>query len=76
VDIQDMIGNKPINSKSSWYATDNQLTEYLKCVSFVSKVRTKQGVIWNYNPIEIAYELSKLEIIYKEEYKPSNEKEE
>jgi hypothetical protein len=76
VDIKDINGDKSLNDKGSWYATDNQISEYSRCVSFVSKVKTSEGIIWNYNPVAIMTELAKVEIKYKEEYHPSNEKEE
>ncbi len=74
--IEDINGTKSFKNKDSWYATYNQGSEYVRCVSFVRKVRTKEGIIWNYDPNAINNELKKIEIIYKEEYNPSNENEE
>ncbi len=76
VGIEDINEAKFFNNENSWYATGNQISEYMRCVSFVSKVRTKEGIMWDYNPIGIMTELAKIEIKYEEKYNPSNEKEE
>ncbi len=75
VEIADIESSKLLKNGDSWYATDNQVAEYYTCVSFVMKVRTKDGIIWNYDPLSISKELGKIEITYKKEYHLSNETE-
>lgn len=70
-EIQDI--NTPLDLKaigSTWYASENQIGEYLFCVAYVANVRTSSGKIWRYKPQSIQEELSKLQIAYEEDYKP------
>ncbi len=75
LEIADLNETKGFDKYSSWYASENQVSEYLFCVSYVAYVRMKSGVIWRYNPDEIKQELSKIQIAYEEGYSPSKEKE-
>jgi hypothetical protein len=56
---------------NSWYATENDVSEYLTCVSYVATVRTLMGKIWYYKPELIKQELNKVQIAYEEGYSPS-----
>ncbi|MBK9402366.1 MAG: hypothetical protein IPN36_16435 [Bacteroidetes bacterium] len=37
------------NQDFNWYASINDVSEYLICVSYVAKVRTLNRTIWRYN---------------------------
>jgi hypothetical protein len=74
LDISDMSGTIDLKKSSgAWYATENQISEYLSCVSYVAAVRTTTGVIWRFKPELIKQELSKIQIAYEEGYNPSSE---
>jgi hypothetical protein len=75
VEIADINGSSKIEQDDSWYGTENQMVEYLSCVSYVATVRTKAGTIWRYKPLVIMTELNKIQIPYKEDYRPSTETE-
>jgi len=72
-DVQDIVSKTRIGG--GWYANENQVSEYLFCVSYVAKVRTKSGVVWFYNPDIIKEELNKIQINYEENYKPKEKPE-
>jgi hypothetical protein len=76
-EITDIDGQKEFSKYSSWYASENNVSEYLICVSYVSNVRTKSGKIWHYNFKVLKDQLNKLEISFEEGYLPKkdNEKE-
>ena len=61
-------GQKQVSGQ--WYASENQVSEYLFCVSYVAKVRKANGTLWIYSPIKIKEELSKIAILYEESYIP------
>ena len=74
LDIADMSGTIDLKKSSgTWYATENQINEYLSCVSYVAAVRTSTGAIWRFKPEIIKQELSKIQIAYEEGYSPSTE---
>jgi hypothetical protein len=73
-EINDISQPVELGKHSSWYATENQISEYFFCVSYVAKVRTKSGVIWRYDPLQIKQELNKIQIAYDESYSPSIDK--
>ena len=74
LEIADMSGTIDLKKSSgTWYATENQISEYLSCVSYVAAVRTTTGVIWRFKPDLIKQELSKIQIAYEEGYSPSTE---
>lgn len=73
MEIADIIGSSVMNKNVSWYATDNQINEYISCISYVANVKTKAGIIWRYNYLAIKHELNKIQIAYEENYRPSNE---
>jgi hypothetical protein len=75
VDIADINAPTNMNDGNTWYAADNQVFEYLSCVSYVAIVKTNAGSIWRYNPLDIKQELNKIQIEYEEGYKPSSEPE-
>ena len=76
-EITDIDGQKEFSKYSSWYASENNVSEYLICVSYVSNIRTKSGKIWHYNFKALKDQLNKLEISFEEGYLPKkdNEKE-
>jgi len=74
IDIKDL--NGPIDlslSRGGWNPSENEVSEYLSCVSYVAAVRTSTGVIWRFKPELIKQELSKIQIAYEEGYSPSTE---
>jgi hypothetical protein len=60
-----------LSKLSRWYANENEVREYLTCVSYVANVRTLSGKIWHYKPEIIKQELNKIQIAYEEGYSPS-----
>jgi hypothetical protein len=70
IDVKDLSSLSTLNG--SWYANENQVTEYLICVSYVAAVRTQSGVLWKYDFQIIQQELKKLQISYEESYKPKS----
>ena len=64
---------KTVKIDAQWYATENQISEYLFCVSYVAKVKTKNGTIWRYEPLKIKEELNRIKISYEESFTPKNE---
>lgn len=73
MNIADISGTTDLKKSGSWYASENQISEYLSCVSYVAAVRTSTGVIWRFKPELIKQELSKIQIAYEEGYSPSTE---
>lgn len=69
-EIVDIDGQKNFSKYSSWYASENNVSEYLICVSYVSNVRTKDGRIWHYDFKALKDYLAKLEITFEEGYDP------
>ena len=65
-----------LNGQMEMNGSEDQLTEYLTCVSFIATVRTANGDIWKYNPTAIKEELSKIEVQYEEGYRPLTRTEE
>ncbi len=72
-EISDINGQKEFSSYSSWYASENNVSEYLICVSYVANVRTKEGKIWRYNFKALKEQLNNLEILFEEEYLPKKD---
>ena len=72
-EITDIDGKKDFSKYSSWYASENNVSEYLICVSYVSNVRTKSGKLWHYNFKALKDQLSKLEITFEEGYVPKKD---
>lgn len=68
-----VVGTKEF-PRASWYASENQVSEYLVCVSYVSNIRMKDGKIWRYEPKVIENELKNIEIKYDEGYAPKEDK--
>jgi hypothetical protein len=58
------------NQYASWYASENNVSEYLICVSYVANVRTQTGTIWRYNFKAIQSELDKIKLKYDEGFAP------
>lgn len=71
--ITDIDGQKDFSKWASWYASGNNVSEYLTCVSYVANVRTKSGVIWHYNFKELKEQLNKIEITFEEGYLPKKD---
>lgn len=75
IDIKDLNGLIDLSqSLGGWDPSENEVSEYLSCVSYVAAVRTSAGVIWRFKPELIKLELSKIQIAYEEGYSPSTEK--
>ncbi|HMH33415.1 MAG TPA: hypothetical protein VK543_10315 [Puia sp.] len=74
-EITDIDGKKDFSKWSSWYASENNVSEYFICVSYVANVRTKSGTLWHYNFKALKEQLSKLEIAFEEGYLPKKDSE-
>ena len=64
--VTDISSGMEFNQFASWYASENEVSEYLICVSYVATVRTATGVIWRYNFKDIQMELNKLKLKFEE----------
>jgi hypothetical protein len=73
--ISDIDGQQIFSPTSSWYATENNVSEYFICISYVANVRTKSGQIWHYNFTAIKEQLHKLKIAFEEGYLPKKDAE-
>jgi hypothetical protein len=69
-EIIDFEGEKNFSRYSSWYASENNVGEYLICISYVSNVRTKSGKIWHYNFKALKEQLNKIEFTFEEGFVP------
>lgn len=72
-EVTDIIGKKNFSKYSSWYASENDVSEYLICVSYAENVRTKSGVIWHYSYKAIKEQLDTLKIAFEEGYAPKKD---
>ena len=72
IDIKD---KKDFYKYASWYATENEISEYLICVSYVANVRTQTGSIWRYSYQSVKEKLDELKISFEKEYLPVKYKE-
>ncbi len=68
-DVTDANGIKVLD-KFSWRAYENQVSQYLICVSYVAAVRSASGGIWRYDIGRIKEELQKIELEYDSTYAP------
>jgi len=50
IDVTDINGTKDLSKSGSWRPNENEVSEYLSCVSYVAAVRTSTGVIWRFKP--------------------------
>jgi hypothetical protein len=73
-DVKDIEGTQEFSKYLSWYASENNISEYLICVSYVANVRTKEGTIWHYGYGPIKEQLNKLKIAFEEGYAPKEDK--
>lgn len=63
--VQDFVVNSTTSLNSlggSWYATENDISELLTVVAFISHVRTVSGAVWHLNSKGISAELSKIQL--------------
>ena len=72
-EITDVDGQKNFSKYSSWYASENNVSEYFTCVSYVANVRTKSGTLWRYSYKALKEQLDKLEITFEEGYLPKKD---
>jgi len=72
-EITDIDGQKDFSKYSSWYASENNVSQYFTCVSYVANVRTKSGILWHYNYKALKEQLGKLEISFEEGYLPKKD---
>lgn len=73
--VIDIDGQSFFLKYSSWYASENNVSEYLICVSYVSNVRTKGGKIWHYNFKALKEQLNQLEFAFEEGFVPKKDAE-
>ena len=72
-EITDIDGKKDLSKWASWYASENNVSEYFTCVSYVANVRSKSGIVWHYNFKQLKEQLNKLEISFEEGYLPKKD---
>jgi len=68
--VSDLSTSSPLSKYANWYANENNVSEYLICVSYVANIRTTKGTIWHFDYKAIQSELNNLKIKYDEEYVP------
>ncbi|MGI8600221.1 MAG: hypothetical protein ACR2KB_13285 [Chitinophagaceae bacterium] len=72
-EIKDISSSMDLSKIGTWYASENQISEYLICVAFVANVRKQNGTIWKYNYKSIKEQLNKLTIAFEENYTPQKD---
>lgn len=70
LEITDLKATAGFDKYSSWYASENSVSEYFICVSYVANVRTANNVIWHYDSKDIQAELNKIKLKFDESYEP------
>lgn len=73
-EVVDINSSFDISKKGTWYATENNVSDYLICVSYVANVRKKDGSVWRYNYNGIKEQLNTLKIAFEESYQPQKDK--
>ncbi len=71
--VADIVGQQIFTKYDGWYASENNVSEYLISVSYVANVRTQSGQIWHYNFIAIKDQLDILKISFEESYIPEKD---
>jgi hypothetical protein len=71
--ITDMEGVQELAKSGSWYASENNVSSYFVCVSYVANVRSKAGQLWHYDFKAIKDELLKLKMEFNEAYLPKKD---
>lgn len=51
--VKDVLSKYIFNSEENWEALENEAKTYFACVSYVSRVRTKDGRVWHCKEKEI-----------------------
>lgn len=74
-EVTDIDVKSDFSKYASWYASENDVSEFLICVTYVSNVRTKSGLLWHYSYKPIKEQLDKLKIYFEEGYAPKKDKE-
>nr|WP_294989507.1 hypothetical protein [uncultured Sediminibacterium sp.] len=73
-EIIDINSSFDISKKGTWYANENEVSEYLICVTYVANVRKKDGSVWRYNYNGVKEQLNALKIAFEESYQPQKDK--
>ena len=73
-EVIDINTSLDLSKKGSWYASENNVSDFLICVSYVANVRKKDGSIWRYNYNGIKEQLNTLKIAFEESYQPQKDK--
>ena len=73
-EITDIESTQNFPKSASWYATENNVSQYYICVSYVANVRTKNGQIWRCDLKSIKEQLTKLKIEFEDGYLPVKDK--
>lgn len=73
-DVVDIDTKTGFSEYASWYASENQISEYLIAVSYVANIRTAKGIVWQYGPSVIEEELRKIRLTYNSDYFPKEVK--
>jgi hypothetical protein len=69
-EIKDIEGIHNLAKSGSWDATENNVSSYFICVSYVANVRTKNGQLWHYNFNAIKEQILQLKMEFNEAYLP------
>lgn len=72
-EITDIEGQQDISKFSIWYASENDVSNYFSCVSYVANVRTKSGILWHFDYKAIKEQLDLLKISFEEGYIPKKD---
>lgn len=72
-EVLDVLGQHDISKSSIWYASENDISNYFSCVSYVANVRTKNGQLWHYDFKAIKDQLDLLKISFEEGYIPKKD---
>jgi hypothetical protein len=68
--VTDINENRGFSKFTSWYASENNVEEYLICVSYIANVRNASNLLWHYDVKDIQAELNKIKLKFDESYEP------
>ena len=74
-EVADISAPMSIENESTWYANENNVSEYFLSVAYVANVRTQEGQLWRYDYVALKDKLAELKIEFEEAYLPKNNSE-
>jgi hypothetical protein len=72
-EINDIEGIHELAKSGSWYASENNVSSYFICVSYIANVRTKNGQLWHCDFKAIKEHILKLKMEFNETYLPKKD---